>query len=347
MEDRLLLGAPGSLASGDYTVKVALGDDKAELAKLTIGRASPMLRTIPYVASGVVLLLMVWGVYAIVSSVPSEPPADGLSLTGRLLLDRSNMTFSLSKLQFYGWTAVSVAAYVFYVTGRVLVQGVWEWSASDIGSGLPLVFLTSAGTAVVTSGVNSATGGKGSGEYHPSLADLITSGGVVAPERVQFLVWTMVGWLSFLFFTFAVGPDHLTQLPSVPDGFIQVMGASSLGYLGGKLARGPGPQVRGGTLEGAAGNPRVLTITGSNLDTEGAAYQLQATGMPALTLKHDWLKTDRSRIEPNKRATRLVFEIPDADYVAHAAAAAAPDKTWEFTISNADGEKSVWKVPPA
>lgn len=346
VEDRLLLQAPGGLASGDYKIKVTIGQENGSLDRFTVDRASPALRAIPYVASVAVILLMLWGAYAIASGASTEPSIGAIGFTGRLLLDRSNMTFSLSKLQFYGWTTVAVAAYVFYVTGRVLVQGQWDWAASDIGSGLPLVFLTAAGTSVATAGVNSATGGKGSGDFHPSMADLITSGGVVAPERVQFLAWTVIGWMSFLFYTFAVGPDHLTKLPSVPDGFIQIMGASSLGYLGGKLARGPGPQVRGATAEPVSPtNPDViLTIIGSNLGTEGATYQLQAAGKPAVQFKPEWLKPEKSAIGPNKRGTRLVFEIPAADYQRSDPNPAATDKMREFTITNDDGEKSAWQI---
>ena len=68
----------------------------------------------------------------------AEAQQRSLFFSGRLLLDRSNMTFSLSKFQFYGWTVVSVAAYVFYATARVLVQGQWDWAASDIGPSPPL-----------------------------------------------------------------------------------------------------------------------------------------------------------------------------------------------------------------
>ena len=345
-DDRLLLQAPGGLPGGDYRVKVTLGSLSAEIAKMTVDRASAGLRAVPYVAAILVILLMLWGAYAIVSTVPTEASLGTLSFAGRLLLDRSNMTFSLSKFQFYGWTVVSVAAYVFYATARVLVQGQWDWAASDIGTGLPLVFLTAAGTSVITAGVNSATGGKGSGEFHPDLADLITSGGVVAPERVQFLAWTIIGWLSFLFFTFAVGPDHLTKLPSVPDGFVEIMGASSLGYLGGKLARGPGPQVRGATVEPPSGTKLdvVLTITGSNLGTEGATYQLQAKGRPALSFMRDWLKAEESEVGGNKRGTRLVFHIPATEYAKSDPLPTAADTAREFTITNQDGEKSVWQI---
>lgn len=342
-DDRLLLQAPGGLPGGDYRVKVTLGSLTAEIPKMTVERAPPLLRSVPYVASMLVILLMLWGAYAIVSTVPTEASLGTLSFAGRLLLDRGNMTFSLSKFQFYGWTAVSVAAYVFYATARVLVQGQWDWAASDIGTGLPLVFLTAAGTSVITSGLNSATGGKGGGEFHPSLADLITSGGVVAPERVQFLAWTVIGWLSFLFFTFAVGPDHLSKLPSVPDGFIELMGASSLGYLGGKLARGPGPQVRGGTIEAPTPDNQVavLTVTGLNLGTAGATYQLAGKGKPAMPLRPDWLKLAKSEVGANKMATRLVFEIPAADYKP---ADLSSDNTVEFVIVNPNAEKAVWPI---
>ena len=86
-------------------------------------------------------------------------------------------------------------------------------------------------------------GGPGAGEIQPSLSDLITVGGVVSPERFQFLVWTILGIVSFIFLIVAQSPAQFQEIPRIPDGFLQLMGVSSAGYLGGKLVRKPGPVI--------------------------------------------------------------------------------------------------------
>ena len=104
--------------------------------------------------------------------------------------------------------------------------------------------LVSAGTSVLATGITSSKGSKGAGEVHPTLGDFITTGGVVAPERLQFVVWTVVGIFTFLTIVFMSDALTLSDLPTIPNGFLELMGISSAGYLGGKLARKPGPVIK-------------------------------------------------------------------------------------------------------
>ena len=111
---------------------------------------------------------------------------------------------------------------------------------------------------------------------------------MVAPERLLNLLWTIIGGLGFLFFAFSIAPEAINSLPSVPNGFLELMGVSAAGYVGGKVARGPGPNIQAIVMDPpdrrAAGteiDPLLVQIDGANLATEGAAY-LMAQVRPAL-----------------------------------------------------------------
>ena len=113
------------------------------------------------------------------------------------LLDQETDTLSLSKFQLYAWTGVAVFGYTYLTVARSLIQGVFEFA--PIPEGLPGILAVSGGTAALAAGINNVRGPKGAGEEQPSFADLITTGGVVVAERFQFLVWTVLGALAFLF----------------------------------------------------------------------------------------------------------------------------------------------------
>jgi hypothetical protein len=163
-------------------------------------------------------------------------------LLSALFLDEETNTYSLSKCQFYAWTVAAILGYVFLAVSKTVVQGSPVFP--DVPSGLPGILLASAGTAVLATGITSSKGSKGAGQVDPSLADFIMNGGVVAPERLQFVVWTGVGIVTFLTIVFKSDPLTVNDLPTIPTGFLQLMGISSAGYLGGKLARKPGPVIK-------------------------------------------------------------------------------------------------------
>jgi hypothetical protein len=99
-----------------------------------------------------------------------------------LFLDPETDTYSLSKLQFYLWTVASLFAYAYLVIGRIHVQFA-SWP--DVPSTPPGIIAVSAGTAVGSQLITTFQGSKGAGAESPSIADLITSGGVVAADRLQ------------------------------------------------------------------------------------------------------------------------------------------------------------------
>jgi len=184
------------------------------------------------VAAGVLLTLllvgrktfMLWGERYILSVI---------------LLDKETETYSISELQFYIWTAVAVFGYSYLVLSRLVVQHWRELPA--VPSGLPGIVGIAAGAAVGAQVVTNVNGPKGSGSLRPRLSDLITTGDVVAPERVQFLVWTLIGAAGFFLVVASLDPRTLLDLPEVPASILTISGISAFGYLGGKLARDAGP----------------------------------------------------------------------------------------------------------
>ncbi len=157
-----------------------------------------------------------------------------------LLLDPETNTYSLSKYQFYLWTLAALFSYTYFALSRVLIQ---NGSLPDVPGSLPGIIAIGAGTAIGSQVVTAVRGPKGSGPEHPSLGDFVTSGGVAAPERVQMFVWTNLGVLAFCLVTLHSPPWQITALPRIQEGLMYLMGISSAGYLGGKLARKPGPVI--------------------------------------------------------------------------------------------------------
>lgn len=157
-----------------------------------------------------------------------------------LFLDPETDTYSLSKLQFYLWTVAALFSYAYLFISRVLVQYA-SWP--DVPGTLPGIIAVAAGTSIASQLVTSSKGSKGSGAERPHITDFITSGGVVAPDRLQMLLWTLFGVGAFLIVVLEQHPGRITDLPSVPEGLLYMMGLSSAGYLGGKMARKAGPVI--------------------------------------------------------------------------------------------------------
>src|SRR5262249_43995710 len=140
-----------------------------------------------------------------------------LNLLETLLLDKATDTFSLSRAQFYVWTAVAVYGYAYLTAAWTLLQGRLEFA--PVPQGLPGIIAASAGTAVVVEAVGSSKT-KGAGAEQPSWTDFITTGGMVVPERLQFFVWTLVGALTFVGLVLVSDPGVVSTLPSVPQEFL-------------------------------------------------------------------------------------------------------------------------------
>ena len=158
-----------------------------------------------------------------------------------LFIDKETNTYSLSKLQFYMWTFVAVFGYIQLLIARWWIQG--QAGLPPLPAGLPGIVGLAAGTSVGSQLVTGMNGPKGAGQLKPSIADFVTSGEAVAADRVQFLVWTIVGTVGYLVVLTSIDPRVLVELPEVPFSILSISGISALGYLGGKFARQPGPVI--------------------------------------------------------------------------------------------------------
>src|SRR5262249_33930881 len=156
----------------------------------------------------------------------------------------------------YWWTVAALFGYAYLVISKVLIQGE-PWP--DMPGTLPGIVAIGAGTSVGAQFVTNVRGPKGAGSEEPSLGDLVTSGGVAAPERVQMLVWTIFGVGAFCLAVLQHAPGTIRELDAVPSGMLYMMGLSSIGYLGGKLARKPGPIINEISITPAEGGDTIAT----------------------------------------------------------------------------------------
>jgi len=253
---------------GPASFEVQVGSNVSNAQQLVFSRIrAETLRwaaiVIFLVIAGIVLGLVWKGVKG------NKIAGESTGVVGAFFLDRQSNSYSLSKFQVIAWTSVSVFGYVYLFLCRVFIQ--WTFSLPPIPDGLPTLLGVSAGTTVVAIGITANRGSKGAGPQHPSFADFISTGGLIAGERFQFFIWTLIGCGGFLGVILASDPASLTQLPEIKGAFLTLMGVSSAGYLAGKLVRQPGPVIELLTIQevipAVAGNPGVIKIQvkGQNL----------------------------------------------------------------------------------
>lgn len=256
-----------------------IASDKKPLLLSPVDRSAP--RAIAFVALGLLVLV----VYLFSRQKAAEYKAFGrryATLTW-LFIDPETNTYSLNRFQLILWVAAAAMAYVYLAASQFLIQ--WRWELPPVPEGLPALLGISVGTAALAVGAAGARGGKGAGAVHPGLGDFITTGGVLAPERLQFFLWTILGVVGFISATLAQDPATVTELPKVPENFIPLMGISSLGYLAGKVIRKPGPVVKQLVppppyAAPAAGVPGKIVIVGENLSPR-AQVRLNGVLLPA------------------------------------------------------------------
>jgi hypothetical protein len=232
-------GIPKDKFQSPLKLRVRVGDNVSGTKDISLSRVD---KGSPLKIGLAILAVIVVAMGAVGGSMGKATTASGLKLgfIERLLLDAETETYSLSKFQFYLWTFVGIFAYVYIMVAKSLVQGKFEFV--DIPAGLPGIIFASAGTTVLAQGI-AGNRGKGAGSLKPSFADFVTTGGVVAVERFQFLVWTLLGAGTYVFLTLMRDPAVVEGAPTIPEGFLYLMGISSAGYLGGKFTRKPGPVI--------------------------------------------------------------------------------------------------------
>ncbi|HXJ42866.1 MAG TPA: hypothetical protein VNH18_26530, partial [Bryobacteraceae bacterium] len=248
--------------------RIRQGDNETELRTFRVFRWSFSKGAVAAFAAAVALTmgLIVLALLKMLSWHQSSGSSQGV--LDALFVDPETDSYSLSKFQFYCWTVAAVFGYCYLVLGKMVVQGL-NWP--DMPEGLPAIIAIGAGTSVGAQFVSNVRGPKGSGSERPSLGDLVSSGGVAAPERVQFFVWTVIGVAVFCVSVLKYTPDAIQTLDPVPSGLLMMMGLSSAGYLGGKLARKPGPIIN------------EISITPSESDDEMAKKAFVAQPPPNLS----------------------------------------------------------------
>jgi hypothetical protein len=188
-----------------------------------------------------------------------------ISVLSWMLLDEQTNTYSLSKTQLLLWAAVIIYCYVYFFLASVYVQGSFEFPALPRNFGWLLG--VTGGTTVFTTMLTRARGSKGAGGPRPALSDLVSTGGVLAPDRAQFLAWTIIGCIGYVVLVLKQQPEMLTVLPELREELVSVMGLSALVYVGGKAVRLPGPVIN--EVKPSLNDKKdelTLTAKGQNLD---------------------------------------------------------------------------------
>lgn len=335
--------ADGTLAAGweaEHTLSLRLGDTVAKGPPLKvrfIGCTPSQVQTWAVLVSaallGLILLIAFYG-----GGTEKIKSATGRSAryVRAFLLDPETDTYSLSKLQFYAWSTAALIGYCYLTLSRALAQG--KLDIMDIPENLPGIIAISAGTTIVSMGIASARGPKGAGPIHPSFSDLISTGGIVSPERFQFLLWTFVAIGTFLFTVWNSDPALISDLPKIPPRLLWISGVSAAGYLGGKMARAPGPIID--QIVATVGSLQ-LSIMGRNLSGE-ATVELAGTSVA------EFLDLTR---HPDRRPTAVPAKEDDGTlsntleiYLIAAPPEWVGKTTLDVTVQNPDGQKATWPV---
>ena len=324
-------GLPLAEYRGVQSLRVRVGDQYSEkpiqVTLSQVDRKMPALIAVVVVALIIALIaFLLW------RKIWTTSGRRRVNLLSAIFLDQETNTYSLSKLQFYLWTFAALFGYVYLSVSRSLVQGNLEFA--DIPENLPGILLVAVSTSALAVGITSAKGAKGAGDPGPSLADFVTTGGLVAPERVQFLVWTLVGFGTFVFLTLSTEPGQIANLPAVPERFLYLMGISSFGYLGGKMARKPGPVIT--QIEAEVGS-LILSIHGSSLSPD-ATFKIDQQDLNPKILDN--------KEHPDGRPQVITKDDQPGFAKALRLTIADPDDTWlegnhDLTITNPDGQKAV------
>jgi hypothetical protein len=299
---------------GPASFQIRVGNNTSNAEKVTF--SALRAETLRFVAIAVFLLLAAIVFALVVRGVrESKIAGEDSGPLAAFFLDRQTNSFSLSKFQILAWTAVSVFGFVYLYLCRTMVQ--WNFTFPPIPEGLPTLLGVSAGTTVVATGITAQHGSKGAGPIHPSMADFISSGGIIAGDRFQFFVWTLVGCLGFLGIILSADPASLTQLPDINGTFLTLMGISSAGYLAGKLVRSPGPIIQLLTISEitpADGNNHAvmkLEVKGQNLSDQAVVKIDQKELGPQQFSIVGIIKQDSTANSPYY--STMLVTLPEAD----------------------------------
>jgi hypothetical protein len=332
---------------GSQTVQIRVGGGDSTISvehSITLARVS---RHAPLWWAAVVLGVIAAMILGLLGLTRATYRVGGyqVSLLASLFLDKASDTYSLSRFQFYTWTGAAVFGYAYLTIAWSLLQGRLEFA--PLPEKLPGILAASAGTAVVIEGLNNSKP-KGAGNIRPSLGDFITTGGMVVPERLQFLVWTLLGVFTFIFLIVLADPATIAELPPIPDSFLYMMGISSAGYIGGRFARKGGPIIDDVL---ARISSLTLEIHGRNLsanasfviDTEDVTLETLADG-DETTKRPQVVARDETAQDPTMaKVLRLTIKKPRPEWLTRTSDPQDDRSKHSITIINPDGQRADWE----
>jgi len=338
----------GVTVPGDGQLRVAVGYGDT-ISATRVYRAFAMAQRRVIATSAAIAVVLALIPLALLSTLRKSYAINGQWYKFRLLfLDPETDTYSLSKLQFYLWTLTAIFSYAYLFISRVQVQNaIWP----DVPGTLPGVIAVAGGTAVGSQLITSIKGSKGSGEQKPSWADFITSGGVVAVDRLQMFTWTLFGVAAFIGAVARQEPGTITELPALPERLLMLMGLSSTGYLAGKMARKAGPVINEVSVtpaesdDGLAKAATSAAVTLPDLTKPLADAQARLAGLKPVTNANAKAAMDTltnaikaaSAAHTTAEINALIASLTTARATAEAAATKAAT---DFTAKTATGDEA-------
>jgi hypothetical protein len=244
---------------GANEMAIEIAGLRSNTTTLRVGRVTP--RMIKWLSLGLVAaILILLGAIGTRVAITSGT-SDRSSLLAWTLIDTETNSYSLSKFQLLLWTVSIVFGYVYLLLAHVLTQG--NLTFPPFPTNLSFLLGGAGLTTLASSMLTQQRGPKGAGGTAPSFSDLLSSGGVLAADRAQFLIWTLVGVGGFLFILLRELPERIAKLPDIDPNLFGAMGLSALVYVSGKYVRLPGPVIS--KVTATKGATFDLKIEGQNL----------------------------------------------------------------------------------
>jgi hypothetical protein len=345
-------GIPGKYA-GFRRVAVA-NTSAAEGLGAALPASAPTVTLSPFgpiwprvAALGVLMgsIFLVLIVFAKQVPLPGAPTGTKIRRWQSLLVEPDTNTFSLSRLQLVIWTLVALFAWSYLSIARSVIQ--MTPTFGDIPGSLAGLLGISVGTTVSTLTLNAVKGGKAAGPTSPSFSDFVSVGGVAAPDRLQYLLWTVIGAIAYIALTLSLDPASIQQYIDLPSGFLTLSGISAAGYLGARVARSAGPNISRVTAVADAQTKFVtLTVEGTALSKSGQ-YLLAfpnangygsavAIAASELQLPIGANATDQDGSPDLYKKLVIVFQPATGNWFN-----AQPQKG-QFSIVNPDGQRADW-----
>ena len=346
--------ALGSDYQGDHKLALRAGDAMSSHV-IEIACSAYTVGSIQFIAVLLTLILAAL-IIGLVTYGSGVRKVGTRSIAYSFLIDTETDTYSLGKTQAYLWLFAALLGYLYLALSRSLVQG--KLDIVDMPDNLLKVLGISLGTTVGSVAITRWRGPKASGGVYPSLGDLISIGGVASPERVGFLVFTLVSILVFILNVAQVDPMVLGDLPKVPDGLLALSGLSAAGYLGGKMVRGGGPVLDEVIVvdsppvpaQAGAATGLVLMFTGRHL---GLDASFEVDGESLASLLDPSVHRDRRPIvvTPEERdddrfakSLKLTLSTLPASWSKALADATPVHVERPITIANSDGQRATANV---